>query len=602
MLRTFLIFLVLTAGAAAQEAPRQHQLQLGVGYAAPYNLQEPFLNVAQLRSAGWEFEGRGERMKSQAALADGYLDAKTWMPTGKASAFKNAAIGAFFTNADGVESFYTDEWVIDWKGEAYGFLQGWEGRMGAERAKNSVTYRVTPQNFRTGSLRFSQFGDDFSAVRLYRRKNAERLARGEVWNPVFLDYARRYDVLRTMDLQSTNNSQIRRFDQIAKMTDPWGQGSTRDWPEPPFFSIPYEVLFDLGVRTGSKIWVTVPPQIGAPVSWADPSLRRKEKPGRLNGALFTATTTKHAKQTLESEEWNVFAREFAKRLVASGYPLDRPLYVELGNEVWNNAAGFFVSTSYARGVAAAYNDKWRVGHGYGILSARMALSFEKAFAELKIRPRIIYVLGTHTANVTRTRAALEGFSFYVEKSGGDPKALLKMTGVSTTNYFGSFKDLTRLIFGETPAGEQTARWIAAAKQDPEGLGRKISDHIIDGPASAKATAAWLVEHWGIHRQIALEFGSTFIGGYEGGSHLNTSPDLSQSPEFMAFWTDFHWGERGAEITRQVNRRLIEAYPGVIISNFQSIGPLKGTAPWMDGHYIRPTPMMRMWDEFARPPG
>lgn len=603
MLRKSVIALMLAAGAAAaQETPRQHQLQLGLGPAAPYNLEEPYLNVAQLRGAGWEFEGRGERVGAQAAVASGLLDAKTWMPTAKARAFKNASIAQFFSNAAGYEAFYADEWVIDWKGDAYGFMQGWERRMGTKRDKNSAAYTVTPQNFRNGSLRFSQFGDDFSGVRLYRRKNAERLARGEIWNPVFLDYARRYDVLRTMDIQSTNNSQVRRFDQIAKMTDPWGQGSTRAWPEPPFFSAPYEVLFDLGVRTGSKIWVTVPPQIGAPVSWADPSLRRKDKPERLNGELFTATTAKHAKQTLESEEWNIFARAFAERLAASGYPLDRPLYVELGNEMWNNAAGFFVSTAYARGVASAFNDKWRGGYGYGILSARMAMSFEKAFAEMKIRPRIIYVLGTHTANPTRTRDALEGFSFYVRKSGGDPKALLKQTGVATTNYFGKFSDLTTLIFGETPAGEVTARWIAAAKKDPDGLGRRISAHIIDGPASAKATAAWIVDSWGRHRQIALEFGSTFIGAYEGGSHLNIPVELSQSPEFMAFWTDFHWGERGAEIARQVNRRLIEAYPGVIISNFLSIGQLKGTAPWMDGHYAKRTPMMRMWDEFARPPG
>lgn len=602
MLRTLLsaLMLVLGGGALAEEQPRRHQLQLGVGYAAPYNLEEPFLNLAQLRAAGWEFERQGGRMKPPEAVSGGYLDAGTWMPTAKAAGFRNGAIAQFFSNAEGLESFYADEWVIDWKGEAYGFMQGWDGRGKSERGRNSVTYSMTPQNFKKGSLRFSRFGDGFSDVRLYRKKYADRLARGEIWSPFFIDHARRYDVLRTMDIQSTNNSQIRRFDQIAAMNEPWGQGGTRQWPEPPFFSAPYEALFDLGVRTGSKIWVTVPPQIGAPISWADPSLRKKDRPDRLNGELFTATTTNHARKTLESEEWDVFGREFAKRLAASGYPLDRPLYVELGNEMWNNAAGFFVSTAYARGVAKAFNDGWRVGHGYGVLSARMALAFEKGFAEQKIRPQIIYVLGTHTANPTRTRDALEGFAFYVGESGGDAKALLRKTGVATTNYFGKFSDLTTLLFGETPANEVAARWIAAAKADPEGLGRKISAHIIDGPASAKATSAWIVDYWGRHRKIALDFGSTFIGAYEGGSHLNLPGDLSKSPEFMAFWTEFHWGDQGADIARQINRRLIEAYPGVMISNFLSIGPLRGTAPWMDGHYIRPTPMMEMWAEFARP--
>jgi len=600
MLRRFAIVLTLvSAASAAEESPRNYQLQLGLGHAAPYNLEEPYLNIAQLRSAGWEFERKGGRMKAPEAAAAGYLDPKTWMPTAKAAEMKNGAIAQFFSNAEGYEAFYADEWVIDWKGKAFGYMQGWDGRGSPRREKNSVTYTLTPQNFAKGSLRFSQFGDGFSDIRFYRKKNADRLARGEVWNPVFLDYARRYDILRTMDTQSTNNSQIRRFDQIATLKDPWGQESSRAWPEPPFFSAPYEILFDLGVKTGSKIWLTVPPQIGAPVSWADPSLRRKDKPDRLNGALFIETTARNAKKTLESKEWDIFGREFAKRLAASGYPLDRPLYIELGNEVWNNAGGFFVSTAYARGIAKAFDEKWRTGHGYGVLSARMVLAFEKAFAEQKIRPKIIYVIGTHTANPTRTRDALEGFSFYVRQAGADPKALLAKTGVATTNYFGKFSDLTTLLFGETPEGEVAARWIAAAKNDPDALARRISDHILNGPASAKATAAWLVDYWGRHRKIALEFGSTFLGAYEGGSHLNLPSELSQSSDFMAFWTDYHWGEQGADVARQINRRLIAAFPGVILSNFLSIGPLKGTAPWMDGHYARSTPMMRMWDEFAR---
>lgn len=603
MLRIPILALLVTANAAlAAEGPRTHQLQLGLGYAAPYNLEEPYLNIAQLRGAGWEFEGSGARLKGPEALAAGYLDPATWMPTAKAAGMKNGSIAHFFSNTEGVEAFYADDWVLDWKGEAYGFIQGWEGRGKPQREKNRVTYTMAAQGFSKGSLRFSRFGDGFSDIRLYRRKNAERLARGEIWNPVFLDYVRRYDVLRTMDLQSINNSHVRRFDQIAKPEHPWGQGLSRKWPEPPFFSVPYEVLFDLGVKTGSKMWVTVPPQIGSPISWADPSLRRKDKPDQLNGALFAETTAKHARQTLESAEWDIFAREFAKRLAASGYPSDRTLYVELGNEIWNRSAGFFISTGYARGVAKAFDEKWRVGHGYGVLSARMALAFEKAFAEQKIRPQIVYVIGTHTANPTRTRDALEAFSFYVAKAGGDPKALLKKTGVATTNYYGSFKDLTELLFGKIPDAEVTARWIAAAKADPEALGRKISAHIISGPANRKATAAWIVDLWGQHRKLALDAGSTFIGAYEGGSHLNLPDELAQSSEFMAFWTDFHWGEQGAEIARQVNRQLIEAYPGVMISNFQSMGPLKGKSPWMDGHYIRPTPMLRMWDEFARPQG
>ncbi len=586
-------------GAAADDPQRRHQLQLGLGLSAPYNLEEPFLNLAQTRAAGWEFDSAGGRIRTPQAVTEGYLDPSTWMPTEKAGALKTGAIAQFFSNADGLGAFHADEWTIDWKGEAYGFMQRWEGKGQPVRDKNSVTYELTAKSFSNGSLRFSRIGEGLADIRLYRKKNAERLARGEIWNPVFLDYAKRYDVLRTMDIQSTNNSQVRRFDQIATLREPWGQRAGTQWPEAPFFSAPYEILFDLGVRTGSKLWVTVPPQLGAPVSWADPSLRRKDKPERLDGARFIEATSKHAKKTVESEEWDIFAREFARRLAASGYPLDRPLYIELGNEMWNNAAGFFVSTAYARGVAKAFDDKWRAGHGYGVLSARLAIAMEKAFAAQKIRPRIVYVLATHTANPTRTRDALAGFSAYVESKGEDPKIWLGKTGVAVTNYFGKFSDLTTLLFGETAEADVAKRWIAAVKDDPDAVAAKITAHVTKGPASAKATAAWLVDYWGRHQKIAVDAGSTFIGAYEGGSHLNLPAELAQSPEFMAFWRGYHWGEEGAGVARAVNRRLIDAFPGAIIANYLSIGRLNGAAPWNDGHYSAPTPMMRMWDEFTR---
>ncbi|HBS35324.1 MAG TPA: hypothetical protein DEA50_09645, partial [Parvularcula sp.] len=547
-----ILAVALCAGlAAAGEMPRRHELQLGVGLAAPYNLEEAFLNLAQTRAAGWQFDSKGGRVRTQEALAEGYLDPVTWMPTEKAGAMKSGAIAQFFSSADGLGAFHADEWVIDWKGDAYGFMQRWEGKGRPVRDKNSVTYDLTAQSFSDGSLRFSRIGAGLSDIRLYRRKNADRLARGEVWNPVFLDYARRYDVIRTMDVQGTNNSQVRRFDQIATMAEPWGQRSGTQWPEPPFFGAPYEILFDLGARAGSKLWVTVPPQIGSPISWADPSLRRKDRPDRLDGALFVETTAKHARTTVESEEWDVFAREFAKRLAASDYPLERTLYVELGNEMWNNAAGFFVSTAYAHGIAKGFNADWRAGHGYGVLSARLALAMEKAFAAQKIRPRIVYVLGTHTANPTRTRDALKGFSAYIEMKGEDPKAYLAKTGVAVTNYFGRFSDLTESLFGEVAEAEIAARWIAAVRDDPETVAAKITAHITKGPASAKATAAWLVDYWGRHKAIAEEAGSTFIGAYEGGSHLNLPSELAKSPEFMAFWRDYHWGEQGAGVTREV---------------------------------------------------
>lgn len=592
-----------TAVLAAEEAPRTrtHQLQLGVGFSAPFNLEEPFINIAKTRAAGFDFEFANKtRMGASEARAAGVLAPGSDMPTAKAGEAKYATVAQFFSNTDEFTSFYADDYTLDWKGEAYGYMQRWEGRAPSERTDNSVTYKFKPQTFSRGFMRFSEIGDGFSDIRLYRTKYAPLLERGEIWNPAFIDYARRYDIVRTMDIQSINNAQVRRFGQVAGMDDAWGQRATLENPEPSTFGIPYEALFDLGVKADVKIWLHIPPQLGSPISQVDPSLRRKDKPGRLDAQLFEAKTAEHAQKTLKSPEWDAFARAFADRYVASGYPLDRPLYVELGNEIWNNAAGFIVSTAYARGVAKSFKPDWRVGHGYGVLSARFALSLENEFARRKIRPNVIYVIGTHTANPWRTRDALEGFAAFVQSQGGDPKAMLKRTGVAATNYYGHFRDFSATLFkGPAPQG-YAPLWREAAANDPDALAARVSALLSDGPATLKGTGPWILAQWKEHRKVAEAAGSRFIGGYEGGSHFDLPKQLASAPEFMDWWAEFHWGEEGAGAARKINQRLIDEFPGVILANYQSIGNISGEKPWIDGHYARRTPVMRMWDEFARP--
>jgi hypothetical protein len=590
-----------SSAAGQEEKPRHHQLQLGVGFSAPYNLEEPFINIAKTRAAGFEFEfGNKTRLGASEARADGILAPGTDMPTAKAGAAKYAAVAQFFSNTDDFRSFYADDYVLDWKGKAYGYMQRWDGRAPAERTDNSVAYSFKPQTFSRGFMRFSRIGEGFSDIRLYRKKYAPLLARGEIWNPAFVDYARRYDIVRTMDIQSINNSQVRRFDQVAGMDDAWGQRATMENPEPSTFGVPYEALFDLGVKADVKIWLHIPPQIGAPFSYVEPALRRKDKPGRLDAELFAAKTSTHAKETLKSPEWKLFARAFADRFVASGYPLDRPLYVEIGNEIWNNAAGFFISTAYARGIAKSFKPEWRVGHGYGVLSARFALALEEEFERRKLRPNVVYVIASHTTNPMRTRDALEGFAAYVESEGGDPKSLLKRTGVAATNYYGHFRDFSATLFkGPAPNG-YAPLWLEAAASDPDAFSARLSKLLTDGPATLKGSGPWILAQWKEHRRIAEAAGSRFIGGYEGGSHFDLPDQLAKSPEFMAWWTEFHWGNDGAAVARTINQRLIDEFPGIIIANYQSIGNIAGDKPWIDGHYARPTPMMRMWDEFARP--
>ncbi len=587
--------------AEKKDAPRSHQLLLGLGFSAPFNLEEPFINMAQTRAAGWSFQTKGrERLEDGDAALAGWLDPNTFMPTKESRSAKFVAAGVFLPGAENFPDYYADDYVLDWKGEARGTMQRWDAKGSDQRRANSVAYSLKPFQATGGSLRFSEVGDGLSDVRLYRKKYAALLDAGEIWNPAFIDYVKRYDIIRTMDIQSTNNIQARRFDQIATMDEPWGQRATMAWPEPPFFSAPYEILFDLAVKADVAIWLTIPPQIGSPVSSADPSLRREEKPSRFDGQRFKKTTAAHAKATLASEEWEIFAKEFADRYMASGYPLRRPLYVEIGNEIWNFAGGFSVSSNYAIGIAHGVNADWQLGHGYGVLTARFMLALEQEFAARKAKPNIVYVVASHTTNPWRTKLALDGFSGYLKSKGADPKDYLPKTGVAVTNYYGHFDAMSAAMFGSDKPEIYAPLWRDAIREDPEAFAGRVSTLLKSGPKNVKANGPWVVARWAEHQRIAEQHGSRLIGAYEGGSHLVPPKELANSKDFLDWWTVFHWGEDGADIARQVNRDLIEAFPGAIIANYESIGAIQPGKPWIDGHYAKPTPMLKMWDEFARP--
>ena len=598
-----LFFALAGMSGDAAEGGRRYKLLLGAGYASLFNLEEPFLDIAKARKANWTFEVRGAgRMSGPEAIAAGYLDEKTFRPTRKAREAQNAAVGVVLSGAEDYPDYYADDYVLDWQGEAYGLMVRWPKTAERARTDNSVEFSLPRGAVTGGALRFKNVGEGFSDFRFYRKKNAALVNRGEIWNPVFINHIRRYDIVRTMDLQSTNNIAIRRFDQIARMDQPWGQGAALFWPEPPFFSIPFEALFDLGVKADVELWMTLPPQIGSPVSPADPSLRDKARPTRLATGALKEAATANASKTLASPEWEIFAKEFVDRYLASGYPLSRPLYLETGNEIWNSARGFFISTNYAFGIAKGVNPEWSTGQGYGVLVGRYMLALEKEFARRKVRPNVIYVIGSHTANPWRTRQALLGLKEYLARNGVDPKDYLGRTGVAITNYYGNFNALSAALFNVDKPAEYAPLWIAEIAKDPDGFARRIEKLLTEGPANVKLSSPWVLARWKEHQAYAEKAGSRLIGAYEGGSHLNAPAELQQSKAFVDWWTAWHWGPRGADVARRVNNDLIKAFPDIIIANYLSVGSPSVKAPWIDGHYARPTPMSAMWDEFAKPAG
>ena len=588
-------------GAIPQNG-RRHQLQLGLNFTASFNLEYPFLNMAKSTNGRWFYYLKDNKVLSTGeALAQGLLDPTTGLPLSMPDNAVRADGGQIFTQINNYPQYYAGNYTLEWDGDAHGLVQGHPRDLFFNDGPNRIRFSFTSETANTRALQFSQIrGDGVSGIRLYRNEHKDLLEQGKIWNPEFLELARGYDIIRTMDMQGTNNSPIRSWNDIATMDAAgWGSGHSQTWPPMPFYSVPYEVLFNLGVETERALWLHIPPQIGSPKHHFDPSLRKSDKPNEPDLQKLRAFAKDNADQILGSPEWDKFADNFVSRLVASGYPDDRPLYIELGNEIWNFSGGFVFSTFYAWGIGEGVIGAGDMRHGYGVLSARWMMALENAMERADVNYDVRYVIASHTAWPARTDQALTAMKTYLQDEGADVSALMRKTGVALTTYFGTPKAFEEEILGKLETTTLIKAWEEQIDRNPDALGDRVTEFFIDGPSDKIGTQSWIVKMWLDHRAFADKHGVKIIGAYEGGSHIEPPHALMKSEKFNAWWRGYHWGEGGAAIARSVNYAILAEFPDAILSNFVSVGPTGGM-PWFDGHYSDVTPMMKMWDEFAIP--
>jgi hypothetical protein len=414
--------------AEPNSSDRTHKLQIGPHALAAYTQEEPFLNIAKTWDGEWRAEMANGDPVSAAALRElGIIDPASGlpvdMPEGATAFIGPRILGAARAHPD----HYADNYIMEWKGDAFGFLTGQprdlQSRMGSQKIAFAV--RFDNANFR--GVRFSRIrGDGLKDLAVYRKNNKDLIRAGKIWNPDHVENLRNYDIIRTMDYQAINGSPITRFDQVATPADAaWGRSLKTTWPAPTRYGAPFEILFDLAIETDAALWLIAPPMIGAPFHLADPALRQKEMPNRVDASKVRARAKQNAKTILASDAWEDFADNVVERLVASGYPEQRPLYFELGNELWNNAGWFALHSQYARGVGESANPEWGTRQGYGMLSARWVVAFEKALAKHNRKQNITYVLGGQTAWPGSTKNALQGYAYQLSAMKIDGDALMK---------------------------------------------------------------------------------------------------------------------------------------------------------------------------------
>lgn len=479
------------------------------------------------------------------------------------------------------------------------FLNGQPNDLQRRVGARELSFYVRPENTQRLNIRFSQIRDEgLKSFRLYRDEHKKLIDAGEIWNPDFIEHMKKYDVIRTMDFQRINGSPVTKFSEVALPGDAFYANALMDeWPAPPRYGMPYEILFDLANKADAALWLHIPPLIGAPLHPGHPSLRNDK--GNIGIRKVSAMASSNAKEIIDSPTWDEFTKELADRLVASGYSPEKPLYIEIGNEIWNNARPFSLNTSYFRGIGRGLRNDWRHREAYGAVLARFANSFEEELKRRSLDYNVTYVLASHTANVSATTKAIEGFNYQVESMQADADALIAKTGLALTSYTRCSASFSKQRFKGAKGKELIHLWEKAIDENAESLKRELHDFCVTASGHGVLSLQYIVKSWRLHQEAARKNGMRLIGAYEGGSHDQPDEGLKESKKFAEWWLDFHWGHYGADIIRQTNLALINEFPGVMLSDFSSMGPV-GRAPWVEGHYAYETDLLRVWDEFSRP--
>ena len=606
--------LCLVSAAKAEEAARP-QVQYGTDFLSVSALEYPFIDRVKGSSGYWAAQ-TGARTGD--LIEGGHIDSDTGLPVSMPAGAGSLTVGYWMVGADAYPDYFAGDYIVEWDGNVS--VEIFDMPRDRKRADGNsrLIFNQAAGDIKRIYLGLKDLADGgLSRFHIYRAEHEEAFKSGALWSPDFLDFASGWDVIRTMDWQSTNNSPVRSWDDLATLESAhWGTGHRSQWPPAPYYSMPYEALFDLGVKSGAAMWVHVPVEIGSPKHHSHPDFAKDGKSpadrAYEDAHKFRAFARANAKSILASPEWDRYAENFLIALEASGYPAERPLYVEVGNEIWNYAAGFIFSSWYAWAIAEGLTDEGILekapdaSYGSGVLNARWQIALEAAQKRRNTNFNIVYVAASHTGLTARTTWMLSAQQQYYDHAGVDAAQMFAKTKVAAANYWGSGNAMGRDIIGDYRKDKAglVAAWEARINANRAGAIATLRDFFLSERAdSGIGSVGWIRRKWKDHESRAAAFGVDFLGAYEGGPSMEVqgyAAPLRQSEAFMSVWREFVWGPEGEKVTRSVNDALADAFPGVLLSKFQMVGAIGNPDdPWSAGHYSDKTRQWTVWEEYQR---
>lgn len=469
----------------------------------------------------------------------------------------------------GAGDFYKGKWILDWEGDGDLSIKGGAGattRISANRIEED--YDPALHGAAAPNVWIDRIGPaGVSNIRYYRAEHEALLNAGEVFDPRWLADISRFDAFRPMDWTGVNS------DIEIKASD-------RPPANRPFYMdgrVPDAILVRAAVESGAALWLNAPGLLGCP-----PSVAAILRDTTIPQADRVAAAEAAFDEIMASEEPLFWARAIVAELERQNYPVTRPLYIELDNEVWNTT--FHASTNFYSGIGQALKARnfpapGNVRAGYGYRSAQFAALFAQALAESGREAQIwTMVIAAHTYDPSRTVDALKGISAF-----GGPEPMSRY-GVATTNYFsGGFKwHSENMLFGASlDQATWRQQWLAELAADPAALFQRITDYILS-PIPMRANVAYYAQFAAANKAAADAAGARWIGNFEGDSNDALDIVLGFDPAAVQLFKQWHESDANGRAIAAVADDIRRTEPGAFIASYVFCAARRTpTTPWVE---------------------
>jgi hypothetical protein len=487
------------------------------------------------------------------------------------SASGNLQIGVVRAGANvrASRSHYKGRWILDWQGDADFSLAGGVGttvRVSPNRIEEYYDPSVHGHN--PAKINMTRVGaSGVTNIRFYRAEHEALLNAGEIFEPNWLADISRFDVFRPMDWTGVNDDyEIALADRPRANRPFYMRGRVPDW-----------VIVRAAVDSGTQLWLNMPGLLGA-----SPQLAQKLRDYSLSDETKIAASAAEFDAVMASSAPLDYLRSIVALLNAHNYPVDRPIYLELDNEVWNTV--FFASTDFYAGLgrAIASRHSGQAGNartGYGYRSAQFADLFAQALAEggRAAQPWTMALAG-QSVNVKRTTDALAAVKAF---NGAQP---MSRYGVAMTNYYsgGFFWHGENQLFGsKMPQAAWDQQWLAEFRADPAAFTTKIRNYLYS-PIPMYQNVAMYKESARLHRQAAAAYGARFIGNYEGDSNEKLDSTLAADNAAQNFQKQWHETDDNARAILAIADDIRANDPGGIIASYIFCAAPRGPkSPWVE---------------------